>query len=332
MENRRFTEDELALAKSVDLCQVAASLGYTVKRIGRYHTLKEMDSIRIYDRTNWYRWSRQTEKGRNGGSQIDFLRVFEGMSVKDAVFWLLDFAGYRSINIQNDTRPVNRERVVAHDTAEPERRPFVLPQRSPDNERLIRYLTNVRCISKKTVQLFLDEGLIYESAKHHNVVFLGKDADGNVKFASMRGTYEKDGKAFKCDVAGNDKRYGFHLEKDNGRTVSVFEAAIDLMSYMDIFPYADEHLLALGMVADGPLEQYLLDHPKIRGIRFCLDNDEPGRKASLELAEKYMHRNYTVRIAGPPEGYKDYNEWLVTVKTNLALAGRQNKEAERDRL
>ena len=100
MENRRFTEDELALAKSVDLCQVAASLGYTVKRIGRYHTLKEMDSIRIYDRTNWYRWSRQTEKGRNGGSQIDFLRVFEGMSVKDAVFWLLDFAGYRSINIR----------------------------------------------------------------------------------------------------------------------------------------------------------------------------------------------------------------------------------------
>ena len=332
MENRRFTEDELALAKSVDLCQVAASLGYTVKRIGRYHTLKEMDSIRIYDRTNWYRWSRQTEKGRNGGSQIDFLRVFGGMSVKEAVFWLLDFVGYRSINLQNDTRPVNREKVVVQNSAEPERRPFVLPQRSPDNERLIRYLTNVRCISKKTVQLFLDEGLIYESAKHHNVVFLGKDADGNVKFASMRGTYEKDGKAFKCDVAGNDKRYGFHLEKDNGRTVSVFEAAIDLMSYMDIFPYADEHLLALGMVADGPLEQYLLDHPKIRGIRFCLDNDEPGRKASLELAEKYMHRNYTVRIAGPPEGYKDYNEWLVTVKTNLALAGRQNKEAERDRL
>ena len=46
----RFTEDELAIAKSVDLCQVAASLGYTVQRIGKYHTLKEMDSIRIYNR------------------------------------------------------------------------------------------------------------------------------------------------------------------------------------------------------------------------------------------------------------------------------------------
>lgn len=68
---------------------------YTVKKIGKYYTLKEMDSIRIYNRTNWYRWSRQSEKGSNGGSQIDFLRVFAGMDVKEAVFWLLDFAGYK---------------------------------------------------------------------------------------------------------------------------------------------------------------------------------------------------------------------------------------------
>ena len=93
----RFTDEELAIAKSVDLCAVAESLGYTVKRIGKYHTLKEMDSIRIYNRSHWYRWSRQFDKGNNGGSQIDFLRVFCGMSVKEAVFWLLDFAGYRRI-------------------------------------------------------------------------------------------------------------------------------------------------------------------------------------------------------------------------------------------
>lgn len=91
----RFTEEELAIAKSVDLCAVAESLGYTVKRIGKYHTLKEMDSIRIYDRSHWYRWSRQFDKGNNGGSQIDFLRVFGGMSVKEAVFgsWILPDTG-----------------------------------------------------------------------------------------------------------------------------------------------------------------------------------------------------------------------------------------------
>ena len=48
-ERKSFSAEELALAKSVDLTAVAASLGYTVKKIGRYHTLKEMDSIRIYN-------------------------------------------------------------------------------------------------------------------------------------------------------------------------------------------------------------------------------------------------------------------------------------------
>ena len=104
----RFTEEELAIAKSVDLCAVAESLGYTVKRIGKYHTLKEMDSIRIYDRSHWYRWSRQFDKGNNGGSQIDFLRVFGGMSVKEAVFWLLDFADTGELKARESSRLVHQ--------------------------------------------------------------------------------------------------------------------------------------------------------------------------------------------------------------------------------
>jgi len=311
----RFTEEELVLAKSVDLCCVADALGYTVKRIGKYHTIKEMDSIRIYNRTNWYRWSRKGEQGNNGGSQIDFLKVFAGMNVKDAVFWLLDFAGYKRTDRSKEKGLMNRERLVLREADKPERKPFFLPEKASNNLRVIRYLHETRCISKATIQWFLDQGLIYESGRYHNVVFLGKNPAGEVKFASMRGTYDPDGRAFKCDVEGNDKRYGFHVEKDAARVVAVFEAAIDLMSYVDIFHDTGEHLLALGMVADNPLEQYLKDHREIRGIRFCLDNDEPGRKASMELAEKYMRAGYTVRVDGPPKEYKDYNEWLVGART-----------------
>lgn len=117
----RFTEEELAIAKSVDLCAVAESLGYTVKRIGKYHTLKEMDSIRIYDRSHWYRWSRQFDKGNNGGSQIDFLRVFGGMSVKEAVFWLLDFAGYRRIESMGSSTIARLRDSIEHKDKEMER-------------------------------------------------------------------------------------------------------------------------------------------------------------------------------------------------------------------
>ena len=48
---RKFTDEEIWIAKSVDLTKVAESLGYTPKRIGHHYTLEEMDSIRIYD--NW---------------------------------------------------------------------------------------------------------------------------------------------------------------------------------------------------------------------------------------------------------------------------------------
>ena len=54
----RFTEAELAIAKSVDLTAVASYLGYTVKKVGHYHTLKEMDSIRIYDKSKMRIWQR----------------------------------------------------------------------------------------------------------------------------------------------------------------------------------------------------------------------------------------------------------------------------------
>lgn len=57
MENRNsFTKEELAIAKSADLTDVARNLGYTVRKVGNYHSLKEMDSIRIYNRRSWYRW------------------------------------------------------------------------------------------------------------------------------------------------------------------------------------------------------------------------------------------------------------------------------------
>ena len=35
----RFTEEELRVAKSVDLTAVASQLGYTVKRVGKRSTL-----------------------------------------------------------------------------------------------------------------------------------------------------------------------------------------------------------------------------------------------------------------------------------------------------
>ena len=144
-----------------------------------------------------------------------------------------------------------------------------------------------------------------------------KDADENrIKYYS---------KPFKCDVTGNDKNYGFNVVNENSTELVVFEAAIDLMSYVDIFADYESNKLALGMLADAPLETFLREHPQITSIRFCLDRDEPGRKAAAELMRKYYELGYEVEDCPPPAGYKDYNEWLVAAKLNL---NRMNKRAD----
>jgi len=305
----RFTEEELQIAKSVDLVRVAESMGFTPKRVGNYYTLKEMDSIRIYDRSNWFRWSRQFEKGQNGGSQIDFLRVFAGMDVKTAVFWLLDFSGYRRMEEKESFYHLKNQ----VEKKEPiKKKPFVLPRPSDKNLYLYQYLQKERGLRKEVIDYFLEKGLIYESQDYHNIVFKGNASDGTTKFASMRGVFDRNRKPFKCDVAGNDKNYGFNVANKESSIVIVFEGAIDLLSYVDLFDDYESNKIALGMISDAPLETFLKENPQVRTIYFCLDNDEAGRKAVKVLLKKYYEQGYEVEDIPPPGTYKDYNEWLVS--------------------
>ena len=189
-----------------------------------------------------------------------------------------------------------------------EPKPFVLPVPSPDNSFLYSYLKEERGISKDVIDYFISQGLIYESRHYHNIVFKGNDKNGVTRFASM------------SDVAGNDKEYGFNVVNDESAELVVFEGAIDLMSYVDIFSDYETNKLALGMLADAPLVKFLKEHPQITSIKFCLDGDEPGRKAAAQLMEKYYGMGYEVEDCPPPEGYKDYNEWLVATKHNLEVS------------
>lgn len=46
----RFTDTEMQIARETDLPELLSHLGYQVKRVGRFHTIAEMDSLRIKDR------------------------------------------------------------------------------------------------------------------------------------------------------------------------------------------------------------------------------------------------------------------------------------------
>ena len=83
-----FTEEEIKLVKSVDLVDLAESVHIPLKRKGRYYSVDGMDSVIIFNRSTWYRYSRGI-----GGSTIDFLMYFKNMSCKEAITYLLDYAG-----------------------------------------------------------------------------------------------------------------------------------------------------------------------------------------------------------------------------------------------
>ena len=206
--------------------------------------------------------------------------------------------------------------------AEDKKKPFVLPLAALDNRYLYQYLMGERKLSKEVVDEFVKKGLIYEESRYHNIVFKGNDKSGVTLFASMRGVFDRNGNSFKCDVSGNDKNYGFNVWNEKNTELAVFEAAIDLMSYADIYSDFNSNKLALGMLSDAPLATFLREHTQIETIKFCLDNDVPGRKATEALMQKYYELGYEVEDCPPPKNYKDYNQWLQEARKEHLQIGR----------
>ena len=296
---RRFTDTEMQIAKETDLPELLTHLGYQVRRIGRYHTTAEMDSLRIKDRRKWFRYSQNT-----GGDAITFLQQFCGKSFSEAVEYLLAFHG------RARDSPIKAAPFVKRDEAQ---KPLTLPPRNTDDRREFAYLRK-RGIAPQVIRQFLNSGLVYEDAEHHNCVFVGYDRDGKAAFASLRGTYDRDGSGFKGDAAGSDKSIGFRLPyAPDSRTVYVFEAPIDLMSYCTLHREFHSNALALCCLDDRALSVFLREHPTVRKVVLCLDHDRPGQEAAERMGRKYAAEGYAVQTLSPPSR-KDWNAYLTFVQ------------------
>ena len=285
-----------------------------------------MDSLIIYNDRTWNRFS-----GRGNithGSQIDFVMEFAGIeTVPLAVNYLLDLKGaavtekqYAPIKNTEENTP---------------KREMVLPPKNKDSRRVFAYLTKTRGLSSDIVNAFLKYGIIYEDAVHHNIVFCGRDPEGNIKYAGLRGTMDFAGKKFRMDLPGNDKHYGVNIINPKSSELKVFEATIDLMSYMDLTHDMTSNKLVLGMVEDTPLQRLLENYKHIKKITFCLDNDEAGlnamfgnkesnvEKRRLGYRDYYKTLGYDTSVELPLSG-KDWNEHLNIVKNRIA---KQNEKA-----
>ena len=293
------SKEQLTAAREVDLltylrCFEPQEL---VHISGSTYATRTHDSLKISN-GKWFWWSR----GIGGRNALDYLTAVEGLWLPEAVQRILG---------ESPCIPPPPKPAVLYPKTE-----FTLPPRHADNRRVFSYLRG-RGIDPEIINHCIKHGLLYESAQHHNCMFVGFAGD-RPAYAMQRGTLQD--KRFVGEVVGSDKRYSFAVPMTPGDspTLCVFESAIDALSYLTLLKqrgrdWRKANTLSLGGVGKADrqlppaLSWYLKAAPHITRIVLCLDNDAPGRMSAVLLRE--LLRGYEV-IDRPPVRGKDYNDLL----------------------
>ena len=277
-----YTQAQIDKANAVDLEKFLRAQGETLVRSGKECPWKAHDSLTVCG-NKWFRHSQS-----KGGLPVDFVMEFYGKSFPEAVQMLTGEPG------------------EAQPEADPAPSPaFRLPLRNVTNANILNYLTQERKLSPSLVNFFIAAGDIYEDAAHHNGVFVGRDADGHPRYASSRGIREK----FRQDAAGAEKAFGF-AHRGTDKQLLVFEAPIDLLSFIELFPknWQQHNYLSLGGVSGKALRQFLSERPDVERVFLCLDADKAGEDACKRLAGLLPD---TVSVTRIRPCMKDWNDVLV---------------------
>ena len=277
-----YTQAQIDKANAVDLEKFLRAQGETLVRSGKEYRWKAHDSLTVCG-NKWFRHSQS-----KGGFPVDFVMEFYGKSFPEAVQMLTGEPG----EVQPETDPAPSPA-------------FRLPLRNVTNANILNYLTQERKLSPSLVNFFIAAGDIYEDAAHHNVVFVGRDADGHPHYASSRGIREK----FRQDAAGAEKAFGF-AHRGTDKQLLVFEAPIDLLSFIELFPknWQQHNYLSLGGVSGKALRQFLSERPDVERVFLCLDADKAGEDACKRLVELLPD---TVSVTRIQPCMKDWNDVLV---------------------
>ena len=276
-----YTQAQIDRANQTDLASFLQAQGETLIKSGREYRWKEHDSLTLRG-NKWFRHSRS-----RGGYPIDFVMEFFGKSFPEAVQLLTGESG------EGQT-----EASTAPPTA------FHLPLHNRTADRAIQYLCESRGLNKTLVEAFLLSGDIYEDAKRHNVVFVGRDRSGIPRYAHVRGTADP----FRQDIAGSDKSYPFRYE-GRGDQLFVFEAPIDLLSFLCLYPqdWQSRSYIALGGVSGKALDRFLPERRDIKKVFLCLDSDDAGNEACARLLQELPAELAVMRLV---PARKDWNDVL----------------------
>ena len=300
-----FTDEQKYRANHVDLTDFLSKQGEKLLASGREKRLASDHSITVRG-NEWY-----DHAAEKGGYAIGFVQKFYNLSFPEAVTMLLggQAAAYR----------------LAEQKAEKPKPPFLLPPAHSDLRRVYAYLTKTRGIGREAVSAFAKEKLLYESCEkskdgakeYRNAIFVGYDENGIARHAHKRGLYTL-GESYKGNVEGSDPAYSFRRMGESGR-LYVFEAPIDLLSYITLYPEAWQchSYVALCGVGGQAMMKMLELNPQLREVSLCLDNDEAGHKAAERLQNQLAESGYRCHRLISQE--KDWNEDLLSLREQAQM-------------
>ncbi len=286
-----FTDEQKQAARETDLVAFLQRRGEELKRSGSEYEWRD-GAQKVTIRGNV--WFHQYE--RVGGDAIDFVRRFYALDYPQAVELLLDGrSGFE--------RPTQHTEIQQSPT-----RKFILPKRNNTMHRVYVYLLQQRGIDREVLNAFVRERMIYESAEHHNAVFVGHDQNGAPRHAHKRGTNSQS--SYKGNQDGSRPEFSFHWCGQSNR-LYFFEAPIDLLSFISLNKTNwQEHSYAAACgVSDHVLWQMLKDNPNLNQVCLCLDNDEAGQAANQRIAEKLNTYSISSEVLIP--SHKDWNEDIL---------------------
>lgn len=288
-----------------------------VKISNNTYCTRTHDSLKISN-GKWMWFS----QGFGGYNALDYLIKVRDLSFTEAVKSIMGCAAVFPIE---DYKPVKQK---------PKK--LLLPDKSTSTDRITGYLFG-RGIDYEIITDCINRGLIFESLPYHNVVFIGKDEKGKLRYASYRAINNS---RIMGDVSGSDKRYAFRIKGSDEKQVHIFESAIDALSFTTLYKlqcknWKELNLISLAGVHSPPsnikgskipvaLEEYLQNNLYTELITLHLDNDLAGRKAT-EALKITLSDKYKVVDEPPPCG-KDFNDFLCY---KLGIKRQKEKQNER---
>ena len=266
-----------AQAKSLDILEVARSLGMEMKRKShREYYWAEHDSFKIDTVKNTWHWYSQADKY---GDTINLVQEMRNVSYKEAMVFL-------ETGSFPEAKPVEEERKPFNYTLAPYEQPFVEAR---------SYLKEIRGLSDDTIDFFLEKGVLAQAKRKDKdgviedvLVFKYLDRNQQLVGASLQGLVPDQerhpGKGYlKQIMYQSESISGLNVSIGSPKRLIVTEAPIDLMSYYELHKgeLNDVRLIAMEGLKEGVLSHYVLEILQERGD---IPMDERDYTQSSELA------------------------------------------------